>query len=379
MSEELTTTGAEMVRDLLASRKKEFGEVLNSEIAAKDFCRVALTMIQESPKLLQCTEASLYTSLLKAAQLQLNCDGLLGEAYLVPFNDNRQGLIAQLLIGYKGLINLAMNTGHYKDVRSRVVWTKDPFKISLGTNEFIEHEPSEFEEGAMRGCYAVAVGKDGTPTFEFMFSKKIWTHAKQYSKMWNAKKQIFYPDSIWVTNPEMAFKKTLIRKLCNRLPLSARVKALLAREDRMEAGLDMPLEDLDGVIDVDPLTPEVTDDKKPEGKKANLSDALKKKNGGQKAKKQAETAIKSDPKTKHPESEQEPPSHEEMEEAGEYQDLCVVIDNHLAGLYPGNDQMQEQHFQKIVADVKGPLDEGVYTYQDLTLDNLQTIWTKIQE
>ena len=355
MGGQLTTKGREMVRDLLVAKKPVFSEVLNSEIAAKDFCRVALTMIQETPKLMECTEASLYTSLLKAAQLQLNCDGLLGEAYLVPFKDKRQGLIAQLLIGYKGLINLAMNTGHYKDVRARVVWSKDPFEISLGTDEYIKHEPSEFEEGEMRGCYAVAVGKDGTPTFEFMFAKKIWTHAKQYSKTWDKKNKVFYSDSIWKTNPEMAFKKTLIRKLCNRLPLSPKVKALLAREDLMERDLELPEEDVYSVVDIDSETGEVIEDEKEKPKKPNLSSAIK--------------STKQEP----------PPSEEEMEETIKFHDLCIAIDDRLKELFPKDNQAQEKFFQNLATKIKGPSEEDPYLYDDFSINELLSIWDKIKK
>ena len=92
-------------------------------MSAAQFIRTALTAINKNPKLLECTPASLISALLQAAQLGLSPDGILGEAYLIPFYDSRfQKNIVQFIPGYRGLVQLAMRSGLIKTIQSREVY-----------------------------------------------------------------------------------------------------------------------------------------------------------------------------------------------------------------------------------------------------------------
>lgn len=259
MNQKLTVQGQKQIRDLLEDRKEEFGKALQNNIDPGQFVRAALTMVSENVALMDCTPSSLYSSLMKAAQLSLSPDGMLGQAYLVPYGDQ-----AQLIIGYKGLRELALRTGKYRDVRARIVYKKDDFNIGYGDDEFIEHTPFEGDRGEMRGVYAVAVNTDGSTIFEFMWANEVNAHRDQYSRGWKKK------DSMWQTAPERAWEKTVIRRLCNRLQLSVVAQGVLAVEDRIEAELDIPERTKEEAIDVE--TGEILDDDQ-------SGDVEKKKNG----------------------------------------------------------------------------------------------------
>jgi len=269
MAQELTKSGKNMVRDLLESRKSEFGKALQNNIDPGHFVRAALTMIQGNSKLLECTQASLYSSLMACAQLSLSPDGVLGQAYLVPYSGK-----AVLIIGYKGLRELALRTDKYRDIVARVVFEKDEFHIEYGSNESMLHIPYEGDRGEMRGAYAIATCLDGSRLFGFMWGAEIEKHRNKYSKSWKK------ADSMWQTAPEIAWEKTLLRRLCgNRLQLSVVARKVMAVEDKMDAGLEIPLEDDIESIDIEPDDPETLDpDKKPTGVDG-LTATLNKKNG----------------------------------------------------------------------------------------------------
>lgn len=259
MNQKVTLQGRNQIRDLLEDRKGEFGKALQNNIDPSQFVRAALTMVQENAALMGCSQGSLYSSLMKAAQLSLSPDGMLGQAYLVPYGDK-----AQLIIGYKGLRELALRTGKYRDVRARIVYKKDSFRIEYGSEEYIKHTPFEGDRGEMRGVYAVAVNNDGSTIFEFMWADEMIAHRDKYSKAWKRK------DSMWQTAPERAWEKTVIRRLCNRLQLSVVAQGVLAVEDRIEAELDIPDRTEEDTIDIE--TGEILDD-------IPLGDVPEKKNG----------------------------------------------------------------------------------------------------
>ena len=253
MTTTLTKTGAVTLFENLEKKLPEFQKALQNNVKADHFLRVAITAMQQNPAILDCTERSIHLQLMRAAELSLMCDGMLGQAYLVPFNNKKAGnKQCELILGYKGLRELALRTGRYTDIFAQVVYDGDPFKIQLGTNRFIDHEPQEIavedydpkNPPKKRGCYAVARHADGSYIFRFWFAYKIEAHKKQYSKSWERK------DSIWQTNPEIAYEKTMIRKLCNSLQLGVKAERVLAREDRMEAGLDVTPIDRDLAIDI---------------------------------------------------------------------------------------------------------------------------------
>lgn len=331
MGTEVTESGVQKIRDLLGEKEGELAKALQNNLDPGHFCRTAMTMIMQNGDLLACSPVSLYNALLQAAQLSLNCDGLLGQAYLVPYGGK-----AVLVIGYKGLRELALRTGRYRDVRARVVFEKDVFEISLGTNEFVNHIPAEDDRGKMRGCYAVAVLADGSSVSEFMWAKEIEKHKEQYSKGWRKK------DSMWQTATEVAWQKTLIRRLCGRLQMSVKTQAIMGLEDRMDVGLPIAESNFEGIIDV---VPPQEDDKKP-GAKPTLEETLA-----------AKTKPVSGPAG-------EPPIHSA---------LCDNIEEFLLTKYPDDGHKQEDVFQETATEVLGPPVDDLHVFESLSAEGLQRV------
>ncbi len=99
--------------------KAQMALALPKHMTADRLARIATTEIRKIPKLAACDQASFLGAIMQCAQLGLEPGGALGHAYLIPF-DKRQKVNgrwetvsteAQLIIGYRGMIDLARRSG----------------------------------------------------------------------------------------------------------------------------------------------------------------------------------------------------------------------------------------------------------------------------
>jgi recombination protein RecT len=147
---------------------------LPSHITAERIARVALTEVRRNPKLAQCDPVSFLGALMQSAQLGLELGNNLGHAYLVPFFNKRAGYYeAQLIPGYRGLIDLARRSGQIVSISARVVYENDDFEYRYGLDEELWHKPARTNRGEMIYAYAVAKLKDGGSQFEVMSREEI--------------------------------------------------------------------------------------------------------------------------------------------------------------------------------------------------------------
>jgi recombination protein RecT len=251
------------VRKLLERFKPQMALALPRHLNPDRMLRVALTAIQRNPKLLECSQVSLLASIMQSAQLGLEPDGVLGEAYLIPF-----GKQVQFIPGYKGLMKLARNSREISTIFASEVYQKDMFSFAYGLDPKLDHVPSDQEDpGPIIAFYAVSKLKDGGAQFVVMWKRQVdgirnksagYIAAKKYDK-----------DSPWDTHyPEMG-KKTVIRRLCKLLPSSVELQKAIALDEMADAGVDQNLESF---IDITGQS-----DDAPKSKLDALVDAEKKK------------------------------------------------------------------------------------------------------
>jgi recombination protein RecT len=231
------------VRKLLERFKPQMALALPKHLDADRMLRVALTAIQRTPKLLECTQTSLLAAIMQGAQLGLEMDGVLGEAYIVPY-----GKVVQFIPGYKGLMKLARNSREISTIFASEVYQNDRFSFAYGLDPKLEHVPSDQEDpGPIIAFYAVSKLKDGGAQFVVMWKRQVdgirnksagYIAAKKYDK-----------ESPWDSHyPEMG-KKTVIRRLCKYLPASAELQKALALEEMADAGIDQNLESIIDITD----------------------------------------------------------------------------------------------------------------------------------
>ena len=211
--------------DLLEKMKPQIALALPAHMTADRFARIALTVIRTNPKLLECAPQSVLAGVMMSAQLGVEL-GLLGQAYLVPFFNNKtQRSEATFILGYKGMIDLARRSGHIKTIVAHAVYEGCKFNLEYGLVEKVEHVPyfiTGEKKGELRGCYCIATFVDGGHATIFMPKEEIDQHRAK-SKGGN-----YGP---WVTDYEQMALKTVVRGIFKWLPISVELAKQVEQTD----------------------------------------------------------------------------------------------------------------------------------------------------
>lgn len=260
----------EQIAYLLKTKQGEIAKMLPKHLNAERLLKVAQIAATTTPALAKCDVASLVGAIGQCAQMGLEPNTVLGHAYLVPFNTKRKDAngnerwvnSVQVIIGYKGLIDLARRSGQIVSIAAHEVCENDKFELVYGLEEKLVHVPSLGERGDILGFYAVAKLKDGGHCFEFMSMRQV-----QEIMATTQSKGKYGP---WKDNFTEMGRKTVIRRLAKYLPLSIEFQTAAALDGMAEGGKDQHLDAMDGDFAivpedapyapaVDPETGEITD------------------------------------------------------------------------------------------------------------------------
>ncbi|HEJ2203269.1 TPA: recombinase RecT, partial [Pseudomonas aeruginosa] len=110
--------------------KAQMALALPKHMTADRLARIALTEIRKVPALAKCNQESFLGAVMQCAQLGLEPGNALGHAYLLPFGNGKakDGLSnVQLIIGYRGMIDLARRSGQIVSLTARTVHQNDQF------------------------------------------------------------------------------------------------------------------------------------------------------------------------------------------------------------------------------------------------------------
>ena len=212
-----TTTGngeKKTMQQYIKAMEGEIKKALPSVITPERFTRMVLSAISTNPKLATCTKASFLGAMMNAAQLGLEPNTPLGQAYILPYM-NKGVLEAQFQLGYKGLIDLAYRSGEVEVVQAHIVYENDEFECKYGLEPKLTHTPADKDRGEPIKVYAVFKTKSGGYGFEVMSMEDVRIHASKYSKAYSSS---FSP---WKTNFEEMAKKTVLKKVLKYAPLKS--------------------------------------------------------------------------------------------------------------------------------------------------------------
>ncbi len=176
----------ESLTNIFDRRKDEFQAALRDTMNPEFFRRLVVTAATRSPTLMDCTHASLYQAALEIAQLQLEPNTELGEAYLIPYRNGRSGVTeCQVQIGRNGWIKLAKRTGIVKGAPNALpVYRGEKFVWQPGNTPEVLHQPSiEVEDKAeIVAAYAWIDFTDGSRAYEVLRKKDITRIKKAASR-----------------------------------------------------------------------------------------------------------------------------------------------------------------------------------------------------
>lgn len=200
------------MREYIKEMEGEISKALPSVITPERFTRITLSALSTNQKLAECTPNSFLAAMMTAAQLGLEPNTPLGQAYLIPYRKSGQ-LECQFQLGYKGLIDLAYRSGDVKMIQAHTVYENDDFDYELGLEPKLHHVPAKSDRGNPVYFYAVFHTKDGGYGFEVMSLEDVQAHAKKYSKS--------YSNGPWQTNFEEMAKKTVLKRVLKYAPLKS--------------------------------------------------------------------------------------------------------------------------------------------------------------
>lgn len=269
--------------------------------------KVAQTAIRQTPRLQECTIASLFGAVVICATIGLEPNTHEGHCWLiprrrsVPRRDERGNIVksngrtefqdvweVNVQIGYKGRIALAYRSPKVKLLKTVVAFENDELEILEGTEQRISHKPFvSGDRGDPIGYYAVAKLDTGETLYEWMSIADIMRIRDTFSDAYkqadmnitaaqrvidsgavgkaltDAQKTIAKNMDIpWIRDFDQQARKTTINRISNYLPgtpQGALAQALDARDSAMRS------QSLGGYIEGEPLLADEdeTDDQAP--------------------------------------------------------------------------------------------------------------------
>lgn len=269
------TDGVRNMKDLVVSMEDQIQKALPTVITKERFTRMVLTAMSSNTQLQECTPTSFLGAMMQAAQLGVEPNTPLGQAYLIPYRNskNKGALECQFQLGYKGLIDLAYRSGEVKDIQAHEVYENDVFEYELGLEPKLKHIPATSHRGSVIAYYAVFHTQKGGYGFEVMSVEDIKKHAQKYSK---ASGSNYSP---WNSHFDEMAKKTVLKKCLKYAPLKTEFVREMSSDGTIKKDIAKNMSDVPDEMDyidteaetvpdnLDPMTGEVLDTRTEQEKK----------------------------------------------------------------------------------------------------------------
>jgi recombination protein RecT len=241
------------VNALMEAYRRAFMLAAPKHLDVSRFLRIVISDVSRNRDLLECTSGSLFAAVMTAVQLGLEI-GVMGQAYLVPFWNKKakpHRREVQLIPGYRGLVQLARNSGELSTIWANVVFKGDQFTYEEGLERVLKHIPNDEQEEDFRNithAYAVAKFKDGGFQLDVMRRVRI----DRIRRMSQA------PDSpAWTNHFDEMAKKTVLRRMSKLLPLSIEMNLAIRLDEKhalgqpqdinlVDTGGDVPMIEISG-------------------------------------------------------------------------------------------------------------------------------------
>lgn len=237
--------------DLLKRMHTQIEKALPSVITPERFTRIALTAYSRNEKLQECTAESFLGSMMQAAQLGVEPNTPLGQAYLIPYR-NKGVMEVQFQLGYRGMIDLAYRSGEVQNIQAHEVYENDTFEYELGLEPKLRHIPALKDRGNVILYYAVFKLTNGGVGFEVMSKEDVEAFAKKKSKT--------YGTGPWQSDFDAMAKKTLVKRLLKFAPLKSDFVRAVTADETIKSGISENMADLpDETVTIDAETTSPTE------------------------------------------------------------------------------------------------------------------------
>lgn len=185
----LVKPGGKKVPFTVQLQSKSYQNLINTTLRDKNtanrFIASITSAVSANPALQECDAGSILSAGLLGEGLKLSPSPQLGQYYLVPFNDNKNGRkVAQFQLGYKGYIQLAIRSGQYKKlnvlpIKQGELIHFNPLEEDIEV-QLIENEIDR-ENAPTIGYYAMFEYVNGFKKAIYWSKEKMLSHADKYS------------------------------------------------------------------------------------------------------------------------------------------------------------------------------------------------------
>lgn len=236
------------IADWISSEEfqNQVARVLPKHLTSERFVRVCLTALMRTPKLAQCTQQSIFQCMLTLSSFGLEPDGR--RAHLIPFQNNKKcvcdhwmdkhkgdkcmvpgctcasktaAVECQLIIDYKGLIELMMRSGTVENIHADVVCANDEFEYDRGI--VTKHRINLMEDrGPVYAAYCTVTMKGGSTKTEALSKREI-DAIRDRSRAKD--------EGPWVTDYNEMAKKTACRRVSKWVVLSPELRDHVESDD----------------------------------------------------------------------------------------------------------------------------------------------------
>lgn len=238
------------IQQLLQSKSTvaKLSQIIPAHLNPERMLRIFAMAIYKTPKLAECDPMSLLGAMMACASFGLEPNTPLGHAYLIPFEKKKnvagkwitERVDVNLIIGYRGFIDLARRSGNMVSIHADVVYEGDEFSFEYGSNMHLRHVPKGSRKGRQPAyCYAHAKLKDGE-AFEVLPDEEVLNirnNAEGYKSALRQKEknERAFQTSPWVAHEHEMKAKTMIRRLSKMLPMSIEFANAVALDSMSEA------------------------------------------------------------------------------------------------------------------------------------------------
>jgi len=206
------------------------------------FIASVINISRGSETLQLCEPVALWGAAIKSAAVKLPIEPALGYACIVPFKNNKTDKYEPtFIIQVKGLIQLALRTGQYKDIMTSPIYedelvSYDPIRDKVVLVDKMPENPKRYDEKSKPvGYYARIELMNGFSKESYWDLRKIMNHVVKYVPTYDKKKKEFYYGSYWTKNFDRMAEKTVLRYVLTGWGImSVEMRNAISSEDESE-------------------------------------------------------------------------------------------------------------------------------------------------
>lgn len=213
----------------------EIKKAVAKTMTPERFSRIALSLYNGNPTFWEADTTTFLSALMQSAQCGLEPNTVLGEAYVIPYKNNRAGTVEiNFQVGYKGILKMAFNTGEYEAIYAHEVRKGDEFSYEYGLHKTLLHKPADIPSDEITHYYAVYKLKNGGFDFVVWSKERVEKHAREFSKNYTYQGKV-NQNSVWFKNFDSMAKKTVLIDVLKFAPKSVEMAKALDLDYKAEA------------------------------------------------------------------------------------------------------------------------------------------------